>query len=36
MTTVTKYSDFEINEDGKLVPREDEEVDFEENLTFDG
>jgi hypothetical protein len=29
-------TDFEITEDGKLVKEEEEEADFEENLTFDG
>jgi hypothetical protein len=27
-------TEFEVDEDGKLVERDDEEVDFEEDLTF--
>jgi hypothetical protein len=28
-------TDFDITEDGKLVKDEEEDADFEENLTFD-
>jgi len=28
--------EFRVTDDGKLEPVEDEDVDFEENLTFDG
>lgn len=28
-------TEFEVDEDGKLVERDDDEVEFEEDLTFD-
>lgn len=32
----SKMTDFDVNEDGKLVKEDEEEADFEEDLTFDG
>jgi hypothetical protein len=40
MTTEESTSDddgrFSVNENGKLEKNDDQEADFEENLTFDG
>lgn len=35
-TDETENREFEITEDGKLVKTDEEDADFEEDLTFDG
>lgn len=33
---IGEESDFQVTEDGKLVENDEQNVDFEEDLTFDG